>query len=521
MGGTPMEGRSLDSPGKLTTWSNLGSRGSFQQSPPQPVIWQSKNREENNNGNNDTAESRKTRSMPDFEHQQAGGEIMDSPKTEATLVNAFMRGRMNSIPAEGAHGMDPLVEPPLAFNNDEAGGLGAAGVPLMKSKDTVNQFLKTNTTPKLTSIEEQAELYALATGFGGSPGCSTSSGGTASGSTSATLRPSPLVIDHQQVKQQQIMPSRPTHLPPKPPLRLFQKSMSLNSASTTPSSATTTGSSSSSRFNYPDLNFLENDVNLWDAFFLHGKTSGGKKRASVLRPALPIDEYLKKQESIRQQEFVLPTPPAPEAAGKRPPPIYDSDSLRTLLPAAQKHLASAESSDRSTPISQVCQSLSRLHMNSTSTRTMATTAKHDLQNEAIKSMFSSNPSTSVESPASGSEDVRLVKVKQAWAASPEGATATVVRRRKSTNNAEQRNLNLLNNNGSGSAGSAGSAGEMELAGSAGMSMKRRSYHPQDYLSKVLDPSAPNMSRPRRSDFPKVRRRNAFSLAFVIYVHTYV
>ena len=63
--------RSLESPGKLTTWSNLGSKSpsSYQQSPPTPVIWQSRNREElNNNGDN---ESRKTKSLPEFECQQA------------------------------------------------------------------------------------------------------------------------------------------------------------------------------------------------------------------------------------------------------------------------------------------------------------------------------------------------------------------------------------------------------------------------------------------------------------------
>ena len=51
--------RSLESPGKLTTWSNLSkSPSGFQQSPPQPVIWQSRNREElNNNSASDAAEN--------------------------------------------------------------------------------------------------------------------------------------------------------------------------------------------------------------------------------------------------------------------------------------------------------------------------------------------------------------------------------------------------------------------------------------------------------------------------------
>lgn len=77
-------------------------------------------------------------------------------------------------------------------------------------------------------------------------------------------------------------------------------------------------------------------------------------------------------------------------------------------------------------------------------------------------------------------------MKQAWAASPEAAE--VVLRRKKTSS--DRNLNLLNNNGSGS-------GEMEL------NLKRRSYHPQDYLSQVLDPTMASTKPQRKRDFPKV------------------
>ena len=100
--------RSLESPGKLTTWSNLSkSPTSFQQSPPQPVIWQSRNREElNNNSASDAAsenhDSRKTKSLPDFE--------LESPK-DARLVNAFIRGRNSTDKSD--------FDQPLLYNNDE------------------------------------------------------------------------------------------------------------------------------------------------------------------------------------------------------------------------------------------------------------------------------------------------------------------------------------------------------------------------------------------------------------------
>ena len=104
-------------------------------------------------------------------------------------------------------------------------------------------------------------------------------------------------------------------------------------------------------------------------------------------------------------------------------------------------------------------------------------------------------------------DVKLVKVKQAWTASPEAATSIeVVRRRKKSepgcSTAEARNLNVINNNNNGS------------SEGADLNLKRRSYHPQDYLSQVLEPttsentipSAATSSRLKRKDFPKVNAK---------------
>ena len=164
--------------------------------------------------------------------------------------------------------------------------------------------------------------------------------------------------------------------------------------------------------------------------------------------------------------------------------------------AAQKHLVpkvSESLTSRSSPITQVCQSLSRLH-------------------NAERSYTKNNQDCMVASTGVDS-DVKLVKVKQAWTASPEAATSIeVVRRRKKSepgcSTAEARNLNVINNNNNGS------------SEAADLNLKRRSYHPQDYLSQVLDPAHSDLtttpvasSRLKRKDFPKVR--NVFLVQLLV------
>lgn len=443
-------GANLDSPGKLTTWLNVGKQtSSFQQSPPQPILQRHiKDRaEENSINNNGTSsstssetESRKSRSLPDFgrEHQQeaAESEVL-CPSSEAKLVNAFIRGRS-----------EESEESLLLIDNEED------TIPMMRSKDTVNHFLKTNS--RLTSIEERAE-----------GGYSTSSPSSGSDSA-ATLRTSP----PQQLKKQ-------------------HRKHSSSSSST-----------STSKFNYPDLNFLENDVGLWDAFFLHGKNNN--RFQSVLKPPLPVEEYLQKQQLVKEQQNQTPPTPQTETAEStiKRPPIHDSASLRALLPTAQKHLVplpSCGDDDRASPITQVCQSMSRLH-----TADRGYHSKHDRQNQAIKSMFNYKQQQQQQQG-----DVQLVKVREAWAPTPEHVTeksltempaqveedVVVVRRRTKTSD---RNLNLLNNNGSVEMASGATAEEIN--------MKRRSYHPQDYLSKVLEPVKPTTTT-RRSEFPKSGSQN--------------
>jgi hypothetical protein len=175
------------------------------------------------------------------------------------------------------------------------------------SKDSVNLFLKN--ASRLTSIEEAAAegSSSSSSGSSGSSG-RTGAEGKSSSSDSATLTS----VQRQLLQQQQQLELSPTS-------------------------------------KYPNIDFLENDASLWDAFFLRSKTSG--RFQSVLRPSatlppvvpppLPVEEYLR----FRPQRRI---------------PIHDADSLRTLLPQAHKHLLAATA----TSMTQTCQSMSGLKLKS-------------------------------------------------------------------------------------------------------------------------------------------------------------
>lgn len=170
------------------------------------------------------------------------------------------------------------------------------------------------------------------------------------------------------------------------------------------------------------------------------------------------DEYLKKCNEPKKIE----TPPQPPTQQARNPVIYDTASLKALLPAAQKHLVCSQA-ERSSPITQVCQSLSKINL----------PLERSYKEEEEMKVKAAWPSTSTEAAA-------VVE-------------AAVVRRRKKSEDCT--NLNLINNNGSSSASPSEAV--------ADMSLKRRSYHPQDYLSKVLQPNIRPTGPPKRRDFPKV------------------
>eukprot|EP00095_Tigriopus_kingsejongensis_P007243 maker-scaffold435_size171904-snap-gene-0.29 protein:Tk07243 transcript:maker-scaffold435_size171904-snap-gene-0.29-mRNA-1 annotation:"hypothetical protein KGM_08503" len=441
-----------ESPGKLTTWSNLGSKQrseSYNQSHQQPPErWRSRHREENslNNNNNVAAssssspstsstESRKSRSLPDMGREKRGGNTNQNtndvtPGTQAKLVSAFMRNREDRVSFDDPNG-GPSLMTLLGDNQEqEEQQFGGCGIPMMRSKDTVNQFLKT-ASRQLTSIEEAAAEH------GGLSGASSSQASHSEGSAQVAGNP----VNTDTVKR------RP------------------------PTSKATTPSSNRSSRAYPDLDFLENDVSLWDAFFLHSKNSS--KFQSVLKPPpLPLETYLQQR--------------TPNPKSRR---IRNSESLRTLLPEPQKHLLGSMEEARSSPISQVCNSLSRLH-----TADHRVMRSQDIQNEAIKSMFNQRQGTSTTN-----DPVQVVKVKEAWTEAPE-KEQVVLRRRSRGQLRDDANLNLINNN--------------NQSGSVEGASKRRSYHPQDYLSQVLQPPTTPISAsmsgriPRRpSEFPKSGSQN--------------
>merc|ERR1711899_396005 len=191
---------------------------------------------------------------------------------------------------------------------------------MVRSKDTMNQYLKTNS--RLTCIEENAETGLAA----GSSSSGASSEVVSSGSTLRQANSPKHAVNAQ----------RPLSLPPKPQIKFLRKTKSLS----TPNGHKQDGPGGK-RYAYPDLDFLENDVGLWDTFFSHGKNSS--KFQSVLRPPLPIDEYLKqKSNSSAGETAKLPNKTGAASAAvtsENPKPtIYDSASLRALLPATQKHL---------------------------------------------------------------------------------------------------------------------------------------------------------------------------------------
>ncbi len=406
------------SSGKMTTWSNLGSRQksesyctSQQEQQQQHHSSRARRREENSLNNNEdsssSSSSRKSKSLPDMA-RDSNRRTEDGSK----LVSAFMRNKGER----------------LSWNEEQHQQQESGPIPMMRSKDTVNQYLKSAACPpsaRLTSIQED--------------------GGHSSPSGDSTLR------------------------------------SDAGGAGGAEGPATPSKSKK-----YPDLNFLEDDVGLWDAFFLHSKNSSkhhsvlGKQQRSEGSPhhpppPLPVEEYLQQQQR-------------PHSAYS----IQDLESLRTLLPQAHKNLLppTPGTEQGPPPLAQVCQSLSRLHIHQ---QRAGSSNAHDAQNEAIKSLFSQQHQQ---------DQVQMVKVKEAWAPEEkEKATVVLRRKKKREEQQEQEDLNLLNNNCDGQ--------DEEIRKEERLA-KRRSFHPTDHLSRAFDQQQPSRRssavsrrRARRPEFPKV------------------
>ena len=470
--GQGASGSGSSSTGKLTTWSNIGKQSASSSGS------RAGREENNNNSSNDLlvvappppeTRSRKSRSLDDMGRERLSGnravggqeEEDDVGPSDGRLLNAFMKNRFEDH-LEWDESNAAAAADEAALLVDAAASPGGPGaIPMMRSKDTVNQFLKAAATRQLTSIEENSGGEQPLRGF----------------AAGAAIIPVPAEYSSSK--------------PPLPP-RSHPPRKHLSSSSKVDAPL-----SSSSVRKYPDLNFLENDVGLWDAFFMHGKNSS--KFPSVLRhpqqppppphavaPAASADyttssataTCARRHPHQRQKRNSIPT-------------VLDSESLRTLLPpSAHKHLLADEADGsgggggRASPITQVCQSLSRL------------TSKNDLENEAIKSMFGQQQQ---QRHAKGEDGVKVVRVKEAWAEVPAREQVVMRRARKEK---DERNMNLINNNDS----------QQEQQRQQDSGTKRRSYHPQDYLSQVLvqdgEGEPRHRGRRRGGTVPKVKNRAA-------------
>jgi len=456
--------------GKLTTWSNVMK----QKETTTKVAWDrvmpatgpevprpGPAGEENNN---DLADSnRKSRSLPNISKPLVRAAWAEEEKftretslhDEPRLLNLYMRGRAdrNSWNGEGS----PLLweegssspGAPCSPLQGGPGAKGSPGAPLgVKEKDAINEYLRKS---RLTSIDENTDSSA----------------------DENTVRPVP-TPRQRSVTSMSTTPSQGTSLQSAtPPLSSTSFSLQGGSAQPggyapsltggyAPSNVSAAASSKRRSTHFPELDFLEDDCALWDAFFTNSRTGG--KHSSILRPTLPVEDYLRRTGSAA---------------------VRDVNSLRVLLPSSQQHLLPNNKHSKS-PISQVCESLSRL-----------SASQYNNDKELEKSR---------------TPPVEIVKVTEKWAPEPEQVQGYI-------NSWERRssreNLNLVNNNnasGRGRAEGREDTGVGRRATSAPRRapreegrkeekvIKRRSYHPQDGLFQLL--KSPSENSRRSQPFPK-------------------
>lgn len=223
----------------------------------------------------------------DEEEEKFQREILSD---EPSLIKLYLQQRGDRNSWNGTPRCDFYDSNETSRENEAAFSMDAdqGKIPL-KNKDAVNNFLKT--ASKLTSIEENSEL---------------SSGGS---SSEPTMRPSGKAAPRGSVSSRSSMSTTPS------------LATSLGAISRTSRTTKTTA-------DLPSLDFLENEVGLWDAFFTN--TRSGSKHSSVLQQEpLPIENYLQDQ----------------MARGRGKPEIQDLSSLRLLLPSAQRHLVPAPTTD--------------------------------------------------------------------------------------------------------------------------------------------------------------------------------
>ena len=237
-------------------------------------------RDEQNTYNNNRQQSQNDEEKAneaESEDMKKGSEQQNSQKG-LPLVDTFMRSRNPTSSREigknstGTSGIgvqrhsshddqSNLENMENAPNNASSNNI----IPMMRSKDSVNQYLKSTATiaKQLISIEEK------------SSGCS-------SEDVSSIANPEENYIginDHIETVKNTMLRTQPSGQSASPSTpgegstsheiepeksklyKLQRKSTSSWSRSKKELSA------------YPDLGFLENDVGLWDAFFLHGKSS--------------------------------------------------------------------------------------------------------------------------------------------------------------------------------------------------------------------------------------------------------
>ena len=255
----------LNSPGKLTTWSNLGSGGSAGGGRICPT---SATRDEQNSYNNNRQQSHiNDEDKYNKESSETGGNEQQNSQKGLPLVDTFMRSRnpnsskelgrnVNRYSSQDDPGDQENLSQDVGPNNASSQNI----IPMMRSKDSVNQYLKNTATiaKQLTSIEEKSS--------GGSSD-DVSSIANHEDSYKRASNPGPML--RTQPSGQSTSPSTPSEgrmghdiEPEKSRFDKIQRkrsSWALNRRELASA--------------YPDLGFLENDVGLWDAFFLHGKNS--------------------------------------------------------------------------------------------------------------------------------------------------------------------------------------------------------------------------------------------------------